>query len=218
MKTMKKMMTLIAVVGLVLALAPAAQAATTITLTNPTGPSLSGAYPVVRVINDPFTALAYDPDASPNTAQPIQGPGTGGTYLWLSDGGEVFSADIDSIPVGESLAFIDVWGTTGGGGSGGYDRTRNLVFTLSDGANSWSNTAAPWNGLYYSAAPDQNPGPGFGRFDFTGAGVTDDLLTLATSLSIYSINGETITGLAEIRLVSAAGGGGSTPGTLIYGK
>jgi hypothetical protein len=203
MKTMKKMITLIAIAGLVLALAPAANAAaTTITLTNPTGPSLNGQYPVERVINDPFTALAYDPDASPNTAQPIQGPGTAGTYLWISDTDVAFSADIGTIPGGESLAFLDVWGTTGGGGSGGYDRTRDIVITLTNSVNSTTWSSSAWNGVYYSAAPDQNPGPGFGRFDFTGAEVTDNLLTLATSLSIISINGTKITGLAEIRLVA----------------
>jgi hypothetical protein len=208
MKTMKKMMTLFAVLGLVLALAPAAQAATVIDFANATGtPTAWNAVGTPdRMTNDVFAALAYDPDAAPNTAQPIQGPGTAGTYLWAGDNAvDQWSADIVSIPGGEALAFLDVWGTTGGSGDGGYDRTRNIVITLTNSVNSTTWSSSQWNGVFYTDAPAgpniQTAGPGFGRFDFTTAGVTDNLLTLATGLSI--ISNADATQIAEIRLVAS---------------
>jgi hypothetical protein len=220
MKTMKKMMTFLAVAGLVLALAPAAQAATVIT---PTGVSSTDPFSsfvptsLINVLDTAFvtdaiygvanpyythgtTLQTYDPDAAENASNPQHGQGTGNaglTYIGLA--GDIWSGTI-AIPAGSTLDFLDVWGTIPGGGTGHFDNSRDLVFTLSDGVNTWS--SAPWNGVYYTAGSGISPaGPGFGRFDFLGAAVTDDLLLNATTFSISSTSDKTQ--LDEIRLVAS---------------
>jgi hypothetical protein len=217
MKTMKKMMTLLAVVGMVFALAPAAQAATTITLTNPTGPSLNDQYPAANLINTLDTAfttettapldgsgasLTYDPDLPANSSHPRQGQGTSTSRDWIAVASGVWSATVGVIPGGEALAFLDVWCTQAGGGTGHFTRSRNLVITLTDSVNSTSWSSSAWNGLIYDNGSALPAIPGFGRFDFTGAGVTDNLLTLADGIEISG--GDIAEGiqLNEIRLVA----------------
>jgi hypothetical protein len=216
MKTMKKMITLIAVAGLVLALAPAAQAATVITPTGVSSTNPFSTFVPTSLLNvldtafhengtfDPYvvgTPLTYDPNAAANASSPTQGIGTANTGLsYIGNNGDVWSGTI-AIPAGSTLDFLDVWGTIPGGGSDHFDRSRDLVFTLFDGTNTWSSD--PWNGVLYSGTNDSNEEPGYGRFDFLGAGVTDDLLLNATTFSISSTSSGQGPHLNEIRLVGS---------------
>jgi hypothetical protein len=217
--TVKHMTSLAAVAGMVLAVAPTSQAATIISLTGESATLTGGSFVAANLINTLDTAftiettapldgsgtsLTYNPDLPANSSHPVQGQGTSASRDWIAGVGGVWSATVGVIPGGEALAFLDVWGTQAGGGITHFTRSRNLVITLTDSVNATSWSSSAWNGLIYDNGSVLPAIPGFGRFDFTGAGVTDNLLTLADGIEISG--GDIAEGiqLNEIRLAASA--------------
>ena len=190
---LKQMISFAAVVGLVLALAPSAQAeAMNLTLSNAAGPGLGGtevpydpgiygtpewlfgtAGPAGIVIDDPF---AYDPDdptsTSPDQTEGSYGPGYA-TNVWPEP-----EWSVDVATGGLPLDFVDVWGRQG---PEAWDdppgtpppwlaeRTQNLIFEFWIGAGMTGtilDTSDPWNGLADTYAPGTPlDDRGYARFD-----------------------------------------------------
>lgn len=140
------------------------------------------------VLNDPF---AYDPNAPAGSVNPVQTdfPYHDQFLTQNSDAENYWMAAV-AIPSGQALVFLDVWGRNDYAGAE-QSRHQDLIITLSDGVNSWS--SLEWDGV--------TPSPtSFGRFDFTTAGVTHNLLENATSIRIdhVALNNDYLM-LAEVR-------------------
>lgn len=173
-----------------------AHAAVNIPLSNPLGGnswSASEAVSPGALLSDGF---AYNPD-SPTAVSPNQQWFTDATrstvFLATNNDAQNYWTASVVIPAGTTLAYLDVWGRSDYAGAE-QSRHQDLVITLSDGVNSWSGAA--WSGVSIATATPSS----YGRFDFTGAGVTNNLLQTATSIRIdHSPGSSDFLLLAEVR-------------------